>query len=195
MTRSPLLIAAIAIALAGCASIRFDTTWRNKDAQPVAMAGKKVLVVALNVPIAVRQGIESAMASELGRDGIYGVPSFQVLGADTTASDAKQKMQANGFDAAFIVRLADDQADVMTANGYAPADKYRSLSGGMWSTADTKEFTADKKVWVEALVYSVNSDQLAWSGVTTMDNANIGAACREIARMAVVEMKRIGMLV
>jgi hypothetical protein len=196
MTRGSVLIAVFAVALTGCASIRFDTTWKNKDAQPVPMAGKRVLVVALNVPQVVRQGIETAMASELGADGIYGVPSFKILGDQATASDAKEKLQANGFDAAFIVRLADHQDDMMmTADGCPPADKYRTLSGGMWSTTETKDFTADKKVWVEALVYSVKNDQLAWSGATTMDNANIGAACREIARMAVVEMKRIGMLV
>jgi hypothetical protein len=196
MMRSPVLIAAVTIALAGCASIRFDTTWKNKDAQPVAVAGKRVLVVALNVPQAVRQGIETAMASELGRDGVYGVPSFKILSPETTAAEAKEKMQSEGFDAAFIVRLADHQDDMMmTADGCPPAEKYRSLSGGMWSTTDVKDFTADKKVWIEALVYSVKNDQLAWSGATTMENANIGAACREVARMAVVEMKRIGMLV
>jgi hypothetical protein len=196
MTRSRVLIASVAIALAGCASIHFDTTWKNKDSQPVPMAGKKVLVVALNVPQVVRQGIETAMANELGLDGIHGVPSFKVLDAQSTASDAKQKMEAGGFDAAFVVRLADRQDDMMmTAEGCPPADKYKTLSGGTWSTADASDFTADKKVWIEALVYSVKNDQLAWSGGTTMNNANIGAACREIARMAVVEMKRVGMIV
>ena len=194
MTRSRVLVAAVAVCVAGCATMRFNTTWKNSDAKPVAITGKKVLVVALNVPSLVRQGIETAMADELHRDGAFGVPSFKVLDAGTTAAAAKSKMQTDGYDAAFVVRLADREQDVRTANGYTPGTQFQSLSAGTWSTTDTSAFTADKKVWVETLVYSVKNDQLVWSGVTTMDNANIGAACRDIARMAVVEMKRIGML-
>jgi len=188
--------AGLAVILAGCATSHFQTTWKNGAAQPVPMTGKKVLVVALNVPRFIRLGIENAMAEELRDEGVNGVPSFKVLDEQSTTAQAKAKALADGYDAAFVIRLADNEHDVIAGPSYAPRDQDRTFLGseGVWASADLKSFTAYEKVWIETLVYSVREDQLAWSGVTTTDNANIGAKCREIARMAIVELKKQGLV-
>jgi len=191
-----IVTAGLAVTLAGCATTHFQTTWKNSDARPVPMTGKKVLVVALNLPRFIRVGVENAIADELRDEGVQGVPAFKVLDDQSTRAEAKAKALADGYDSAFVVRLADNEQDVHAGPSYVPRDQDMTFlgAGGLWTNTDLKSFTAYEKVWIEALVYSVRDDRLAWSGVTTSDNANIGEKCREIARMAIAEMKKQGLL-
>jgi hypothetical protein len=197
LTKRILLAATIAAALSGCASVAFKTTSKNTSAHPVAMAGRKVMVVALNVPRVVRVGVENAMAEEMRSEGIHAVASYQLLETETSAGAAKAKLQAGEYDSALVVRIADSDQDLWATRAQASGDQHSSFWGwgGGWANESPDAFTTQTTVFIEALVYSVKDDQLAWSGLTTMKSANIGSYSREIARMAIIEMKRTGLLV
>src|SRR3954465_7450318 len=86
------------LVLAGCASTAFKSTWKNPQAGPVALAGKKVLVIATGVPTAVRTSVEAAVADELNKNGAQAMPSRQFLPENVTKEDAKAKLAAEGYD-------------------------------------------------------------------------------------------------
>ena len=185
------------LVLAGCASTSFKSTWKNPQAGPVALQGKKVLVVASNVPTAVRTTVEAAVADELSKNGALAMPSRQLLGAEATKEEAKAKLAAEGYDAAWVVRMTNREQEISSTPGmYAPAGPYMSYWGwGGGYAYGAPEIRTDTKVYMETLVYSVKHDQLAWSGMSVTTNpGDLTAAAGELTRVALSEMKKGGLL-
>jgi hypothetical protein len=192
-----LVSSVVFLMLAGCASTAFKSTWKNPQAGPVALAGKKVLVVASNVPTAVRTTIEAAVADELTKAGAQAMPSRQFLGPDATKEEAKAKLAAEGYDAAWVVRMTNREQEVYSTPGmYAPSGPYMSYWGwGGGYAYGAPEVRTDTKVYIETLVYSVSHDQLAWSGLSVTTNpGDLNAAAGELTRVALAEMKKTGLL-
>ena len=193
------LVSAVALLLlAGCASTSFKSTWKNPQANQIALAGKKVIVLVTNVPPSVRLNAETAVAEELNKMGAQAVTSTQLLPSGTTVGDAKAKVSAEGHDAAWVVRLTNREQEISSSPGaYAPAGMYHSYWGwgGGYAYA-APEIRTDVKVYLETLVYAVKADQLVWSGMSVTTNPNdIGASAGELVRVAVNEMQKSGVLV
>lgn len=197
-TGTKLSTIALALLLGGCASTSFKTTWRNPDAGPVEITGKKVVVVATNMPKSVRYGVEEAVSKELAKAGAEAIPSFQILAPESTKDEAKEKLAREGFDAAWVIRITDKEQEVYSTPGvYAPSGMYGSYWGwgGGWGMAYAPEVRTDTNVFVETLVYSVKHDQLAWSGLSVTTNPqDIQYSAAELARVAMGEMKKSGLL-
>lgn len=197
--RSTVLIAAAATLLSGCATTSFKSTWKNPQAtSPVEITGKKVVVVATNMPRSVRLGVEEAVSAELNKLGAQAVSSFQLLDEETTKEAAKQKLETEGYDAAWVIRVTDKEQEVYSTPGmYAPYGAYGSYWGwgGGWGMAYAPEVRTNTNIFVETLVYSVKHDQLAWSGLSVTTNpSNIEAFSQELTNIAVAEMKKSGLL-
>jgi hypothetical protein len=186
------------LVLAGCASTAFKSTWKNPQAQPVPLAGKKVLVVVTNVPTAVRTTMEAAVADELTKNGAIAMPSRQFLGPDATKEEAKAKLSAEDYDAAWVIRMTNREQEISsTPSMYAPAGPYMSYYGwgGGYGYGGGSEIRTDTKVYMETLVYSVKHDQLAWSGMSVTTNpGDLTAAAGELTRVALAEMQKSGLL-
>ena len=201
--RSVIAWALFAGVAAGCSSApspsSFKTTWTNPVASPVRMTDRKVVVIALNVPSSVGMGVEAAVADELRSLGALAVGSYQVLPRDATVDAAKVKLSDGGFDAAFVIRLVDNEKELWVQPGvYSPGHAYQTYWewGGGWGNAVSSEMPVEKTVYVETLVYSVRRDQLAWSGLSvTSEPEYVGTFCRELVRRAVAAMRRTGWLI
>jgi len=189
--------AVLILMLAGCASTSFKSTWKAPNAGPVALTGKKVLVVASNVPTAVRTTIEAAVSDELNKNGAVAMPSRQFLGPEATKEEAKIKLAAEGYDAAWVVRMTNREQEVYSTPGmYAPSGPYMSYWGwGGGYAYGAPELRTDTKVYIETLVYSISHDTLAWSGLSVTTNpGDLNAAAAELTRVALAEMKKSGLL-
>ena len=126
------------------------------------------------------------------------MPSRQFLGPDATKEEAKAKLAAEGYDAAWVVRMTNREQEVYSTPGmYAPAGPYMSYWGwGGGYGYGGSEVRTDTKVYIETLVYSVAHDQLAWSGLSVTTNpGDLNAAAGELTRVALAEMKKTGLLV
>ena len=196
--RMKTLVTSVAlVTLAGCASTSFKSTWKSPDAETVDITGKKVLVVVMNVPTSVRRTVETSIATELNKIGAQATASNEFLPQDATVGSAKTKMAAEGYDAAWVLRLTNREQEVSSTPAmYAPAGPYYSYWGwGGGYGYGGSEIRTDIKVYMETLVYSVKHDKLAWSGMSVTTNpSNIDAIAGEMTRVAVAEMKKSGLL-
>ena len=197
--RSALVCAATSIVVLGCTSLAFEKTWRSPDARQVDMRGRKVLVIATNLPRVVRLGVEAAVADQLRLSKVHAVASYEVLDPDSGADVAKMKMRLDHYDSAFVIRVTDKPEDVYATPGvYQPETSLGTYWrwGGGWGGTYAPALASDAKIYVETLVYSVKDDHLAWSAVTSANNpADVGSFCREITEEAVHEMRRQGLLI
>ena len=193
-----LVSATALLVLAGCASTSFKSTWKNPQANQIQIAGKKIIVVATSVPTSVRMSAETAIAAELNKMGAQATPSRDLLPSGTSVDDAKAKVAAEGYDAAWVVRMTNREQEVSSTPGmYAPAGMYGSYWGwgGGYGAYSAPEIRTDIKVYLETLVYAVKADQLVWSGMSVTTNPNdISASAGELVRVAVNEMQKSGVL-
>jgi len=182
----------------GCASTSFKSTWKAPNVEPVDIMGKKVVVVVMNVPTAARQSIETAIAGELTKLGAIATPSNQLLPSNITVGDAKLKLAAEGYDAGYVLRLTNKEKEISsTPSMYAPAGPYMSYWGGYggYGYGGGSDIRTDTKVYMETLVYSVKRDELVWSGMSVTTNpSDLDSIAREMARVAVDEMRKSGAL-
>jgi len=188
------------LAILACGSTSFKTTWKDPSANQIPITGKKVVVVAMNVQPSVRRGIEEAVSAELRKLGAEGTPSFQILAQDATVGSAKAKLAAEGYDAAWVIRVTDKEKEVYSTPGtYAPYGAYGSYWGwgGGWGGAYmAPEMRTDTLIFVETMIYSVKNDKLAWSGLSeTRNPSDIASFASELTRVAVAEMKKSGLLI
>ena len=199
MTRRITFSAAVLLIVAACAATSFKSTWKSPDAGPVDIMGKKVVVVASNVPTSVRTGLEASIADELTKQGAQAFASSQLFNSEVTKDDAKAKLAAEGYDAAWVVRLTNREKEVSSTPGmYAPSGPYMSYwgwGGGWGGYYGAPEIRTDTKVFMETLVYSVKADKLVWSGMSVTTNpGDLGPASAELTRVAIAEMKKTGLL-
>jgi len=176
----------------------FKTTWLNPSTAPVEMTGKKVVVVAINLPNTMRMGVEAAVADELRVLGAHAMGSYQFLPLANTVESAKAKLYAEGVDSAFVFHIVDNEQKLWVKPGTDAPGKIQSYWewGGGWGDGMSAEISTKTPMYVETLVYSVRRDQLAWSGVSVSTNPeDVGSFCRELVRSAVSAMKRTGRLI
>ena len=195
----PVLSTAVLLLLAGCATTSFQSTYKAPDAPTVEITGKKVIVVASNVPTSLKTGVEQAVANELNKLGAQATTATQEFQGVSSNDAAKAKLAQDGYDAAWVVRLSNREKEVSStpSMGYAPYGAYGSYWGwgGGYGAYGGSELRTDTKVYVETLVYSVSKDKLAWSGMSVTTNpSNVESFAAELTQTAVNEMKKTGLL-
>ena len=197
--RNTAAIALLALTLTGCASTSFKSVWKDPAAGPVEITGKKVVTVLVSDRRAARLGAEDAFARYLNSLGARATPSFQVLAPEATKEEAKAKLEADGFDAAVVMRVTDKEKEIYSTPGmYAPY-AYGGYWGRGWgygmTYATAPEIRTDTKIYVETLVYSLNNDKLVWAGVSETTNpSDVDSFATEVATKAIEEMKKSGLL-
>src|SRR5262249_20688282 len=128
--KSVLTLAAALLLLAGCATTSFQSTYKAPDAPTVEITGKKVVVVASNVPTSLKQGVENAVSNELNKLGAQATPATQEFAGISSNDAAKAKLAQDGFDAAWVVRLSNREKELSSTPGmYAPYGAYGSYWG------------------------------------------------------------------
>jgi hypothetical protein len=197
--------AAAALALAAaCASTSFRSTWRNPDAQPVSLAGKKVAAFFIAKNEAARRSAETALARELTARGAQGIPGFTLVPQELTRDEARVRalMEQNGVDGMVMMRVAGRDKQVTVTPGYwTTTPYYRRGWGGYWghgwaAVYHPGSMHTDTVVSVETLVFSTRQDLMLWAGMSdTMNPSRADAFAAELAKAVTAEMKKEGLLV
>ena len=93
--------------LAGCATPRVDTEWRDPAAPTDALKGRRALVACRAFDESLRRVCEDEWVRQLGFAGIAAVPAYAVPGFPVNAGDLSEEMRgaAKARDAAAIVSV------------------------------------------------------------------------------------------
>lgn len=171
----PTIIAVIVI-ISSCSSTRITSSWREPDKTVVFEKLNKVLVVALFKDETSRHNAEDQMAGYLDGKGIV---SYNYLDANFNKANEeslREKIKADGFDAAVTMRLVDvDKEKIYNPgnNSFYPR-YYRNFSGyyyRSWNYYSTPGYyTTTKTYSIETNVYTIKEDKIIWSGVTATTN-------------------------
>ena len=206
MTRSlPLRVLATALVLVSlaCSSTSFVTTWTAPDAQPLRLAGSKVVAVFMGRNPAVRRSAEDAMAREITKRGAQGVPSYTVIpdGRVRDEDFARSTFERMGFQGSVVMRVVGHETQYSyTPSYWSTYPYYRSYWGGYWgwgwsSVYQPGYLTAEKVVSVETLVYSFRQNKLLFAGVSrTVDPSSVDSLIAELSSSVTDEMKKGGLL-
>ena len=195
-----ILVALSAITLS--AKTTFSSVWKSPDAAKIFLGGAKVAAVVIDQDESLRVAGEEALAEELTKRGMQGVPSYRMMPKEML----KQPDQARGwFEKAGVTALvafrliSDEQRRTITPSSWNSA--YYTTIGGYygygWGTAAV--FTpgsnrTERLVSLETLVFSVPRNTLIWAGVSTTDNPKSARdVVEEVVREAVKEMEKQGL--
>jgi hypothetical protein len=201
------LVGASALGLAGCASTKFNSTWKDPEAQALNFRGQKVAAVVVTPHESTRLGAEGALARELQRRGVDAVPAYNLIPPNETRDKDKAKalFSAAGIAGAVVMRALGVEKDVTYSpgTGYWGAPHYGSFWGagyGYWGYSwgavyDPGYLRTDTIVNVETLVYDLRADKLVWAGKSQTTNPDrVDALVQELAAAAAAEMKKQGLI-
>jgi len=197
------VLAAFAVTTLSCSSTTFQSTWRDPQAQPLQLAGSKVLAVFMTRNENLRRRAEDAMAREITARGAQGVPSYTVLAAEETKDPdtSRPKLERMGFAGVVTMRIAGRETQyTVTPTYWYGRPYYGTFWGGYWgwgwhSVWEPAYLQADKIVSVETLVYSLRQNRLVWSGMSeTVDPAQIETFIGDLAKAVTKKMEKDGLL-
>lgn len=199
--RASLIVGAL-ITTSACASTSFNSTWKAPDAQPVELAGQKVVAFVLTKNEAARRAAEDALAREITAGGGQGVAAYTLVAGDTAPDEAKAKAQieAAGATGVVVMRPVDTSKELVATSTYMGptygpywGGYYGYGWGGAWGGGvDVRTNTI---VTVETLVYSLPQNKLIWAGQSNTTNpAKVDTFVRELATAARREMTKAGLL-
>jgi len=193
-----------AVALAACASTSFNTTWKAPDAQPLTFkAGDKILAMVVSPNEATRRGAETALAAELSKRGLEGVPSYTVVPDDAVQDKAKARklVEASGAKGVVAMRVTGQEKEV---SGSGPTMYGGPHYGGFWGgyygwgwgmAYDPGYLRTDTIVSVETLVYDLGQNKLVWAGQSqTMNPSKAESFIKELVDESVKEMTKQGLI-
>lgn len=194
-------IAALIVATLACSTTTFESTWRDPEARPIQLAGKKVVGIFMSRNPATRRAAEDAMAREITARGGQGVPGYTLVSdAEVKDQDAvKAKLDRLGFSGVVVMRVVGREKEVTYEPGVVWARPYyRHFWGGYWAWGwgrvyDPGYLKVDRVVKVETLVYSLEQDALVWAGVSrTVDPARIDEFIGDLAKAVSNQMAKEG---
>jgi hypothetical protein len=173
--------AALAVALTafGCASTELTSTWTAPNAKGAALS--RVAVICMTKDEGIRRMAEDAAAAELG--GAQAVPGYQVLG-DTDLHDARnvnEKLEAQGFQAVLVMRLAGVNEQVTTVVGPPTFVGYYGWAAP--TVYNPAYLQTETIVHVVTNLYSLKEEgKLIWSGASkTFDPASVRDTVADVA--------------
>lgn len=204
-----LVAVAASLALTGCSTTQFSSTYKAPDAQSMHIApGSKVGALVIYPDAALARSAEDALAAQLNQRGVVGVPAYSILG-NTTPGDEQAVRAAfakSGAVAVVVMRgVSDSTETVFRSPSLYTTPAYSSFWGGYYGVNgnpvrvpvdDRASYLATGKVVsVETLVYDLKTNKLVWSGHSrTVEPGNLGAFMKGIVDEVAAEMKKAGVI-
>jgi len=202
-TLTRFLTAAMALATFACATTTFQSTWRDPEARPLRLTGRKVVGLFVSKDPVRRRRAEDALAREISARGAQGVPAYTVL-SDEEIKDqeaVRTKLDRLGFSGVVVMRVVGRQTQYTVVQpAFWASPHYRRFWGGYWGWGwgtvwEPGYLVADKIVSVETLVYSLEQDLLVWAGVSrTVDPEHIEGFISELAAAVSKQLEKDGLL-
>lgn len=181
-----------------CATTEFKSTWKDPEAGPVQLQGKRVATFVVTNNEALARSAEDAAARALAERGVQAIPGYKLIpaGQATDKEALQKKLSAEQVDGAVVMRVVDRRQEV----NYVPTGpSYGSFYGYWdygWSAVGSPGYMeTDTIVSVETLVYSVPQNKLIWGGVSeTFEPGKVDKVTKEIIDKAAKEMKKDGVI-
>ncbi len=213
MNLRPLTLAVIScialpLLLCSCASTSVKKTWKSpaNTGSPLS----KIAVLAVDERGEVRQALENRLTTQLRKQGLSVVPSYELLTLTEIGQDkpaAAERLRTAGAEAVLIMRLKD----VATSyREYQPApERYAEVITGFevgtWYDYYSVAYmdmsptygNLKQKVYVETSVFDLKTAKCLWSGLTqtvvgeTMDRV---AEADVLVAKLIAAMRKDGML-
>ena len=185
-------LAVLLLSLAGCATTRLNTTW--KDPSTGAVSFNKVVIVVLTSTPAERRAQEDQLASYVKR--ATAVPSHRIVPDEQLANrDAvKRAIIQSGADGAVVLREIESR----TETSYVPGTvSYWNDRTGAYAPYHRSPgyLVTDTIVRGEVSLYSVPEGKLLWVGSSSTENPNDSRDfSMQTARAAGEEMRKQGLV-
>ena len=188
----------------GCSTTRFTSTWKAPDASLTHIEpGSKVGALIMSPDVSLRRAAEDALAAELTKRGVQGMPAYSILGEGDVQDEAEARADFERAGAVAVVVMRGLGEDIEVS--YQPPTYYTApYYGGFWGgyyghswnvVQDPGYLQTSRIVTVETLVYDLKSNKLAWGGRSrTTDPSRLGSFIKGIVDEAVKEMKKDGVL-
>lgn len=173
--RSAISIAVAVSATACASSTSFNSSWKDPDAAPVSLAGKKVLAVVQIRDEARRRRGEDQLAEEITRRGGIGVASYTLFpsnGRQQNEDAAQARARSAGMSRNVLMHFTKRERTVRIEPrpmSQRRTDPYYGRPWGAWGRGwnamwDTETVRTDVDVMVETRVYSLEQEKLLWVG-------------------------------
>jgi hypothetical protein len=186
-------IAFLLLALAGCATTGFRSTWTEPSASSITLSGRKVAAFVIAVYEPMRRTAEDALARELTARGAQGIAGYTLLPAPEARNPeaARQKLQHAGVEGTVALRIVARSQHITY---FLPT--FWGHWGADWpSPSDPNFIRMDTVVWVEARVYSVVQDKVLWVGESVSTNATTADSfVKELGAQAADGVQNAGLL-
>jgi hypothetical protein len=181
------------LALAGCATTGFRSTWTEPSASSITLAGRQVAAFVMGIDEPMRRAAEEALAHELTVRGVRGIVGYTLLPAIEARNPeaARQKLQDAGVEGTVALRVVARDHDVR----YFPPTFWGYWGVDWPSPSDRHDIRTDTVVWVEVRVYSVVQDKMLWVGESVSTNTTTaGAFVKELGSQAADGVQKAGLL-
>ncbi len=198
---------AIAVAASACASsTSLKSSWKDPDAAPVSLAGKKVLAVVQIRDEARRRHGEDQLAEEITKRGGIGVPSYKLFPSSAKQQDeaaAQARAQREGMSGIIIMQFTGRDRTMTIeprTTAYWRNDTYYRRPWGAWAYGwnsgwEPQTVRTDITVMVETRVYSLEQDKLLWAGSSQTQNpSDANDVIHDLAVVIAKELKKAGVL-
>jgi hypothetical protein len=196
----PLVTAAWTLALAGCATTSFVSTWKAPDATPVNPKGKKVAALVMMTEQGSRRAAEDALVRSLNSRGTVGVAVYTLIpqGMEVTEASVRAALEQAGAAGIVVMRpVGVEKEEIPTTVTYGGpmyggfyGGYYGYGSGMAWGGTTVTGGGTMTIISVETLVYSLEQNKLIWASRSkTTDPANLAALVTEIADAVASEMQ------
>ncbi len=188
--------------LGACASTRFTETWKSPSLVTAALDGEKIAAFLISDDESARRMAEDALARELTARGARGVAGYTIMSTETAKDEpaAEKALRDAAFDAIITLRIVGEEARATETPGTWHTVPVYRYWGGYWRQGWRSAYTPgqvrhDTIVSVETLVYSLESGELVWGGMSETVNPD-GATdlVHEIAAAADDAIKKSGLL-
>jgi len=189
-------------AVAGCASTGIRDYWASPTASK-PLGFEKVIVVFMDERESTRRAGENALAVRIGRDRAFAsylmFTGEQVQNAEQHQDAIRERVQAEGFDGAVVMRLVDEKEQLSYSPGMAYPTRYGGFYGFYgygWGMAYSPGYMSTSTiVSVETNVYDLRSDELVFSGLTDTTNpSQIEGMVNEIADAVASKLRSEGLI-
>jgi hypothetical protein len=192
-----------ALVLAACASTKFNTSWTDPNAQPLALApGAKVVAMVISPNESTRRGAEVALAAELNKRKLQAIPAYSIIPVDEIQDreKAKARVEESGAEAVVVMQATGQEKEYTSSPGMYMAPQYGGFWGGYyawgWGLAYSPGYlTTDTYMHVETLVYDLKQNKLVWAGMSETKNpSRADAFIRELVDESAREMRKQGLI-
>ncbi len=168
--------------LSGCNTTQLISSWKAPNAS--LRSYNKILVIGLMdaKERGLREEIENKLVASFATEGISAGSSFSEYGPKAfegmTEQEALEKINANGYDGAFIVVLLDKSKEKTYNPGYMYYTPYYGYYGRFWPYYNTLYgriwepgyYTTSTNYIIEANFYDLKKDELEYSAQTKSFN-------------------------